>query len=1015
MKKNVFYRDRLALTISIVIGAGCMQSVVAAENEVIEEITVTGIRASMTNSMDRKRDSAGVLDAISAEDMGKFPDSNLAESLQRITGVSIDRRNGEGSQVTVRGFGPDYNLITLNGRLMPSSSLKQNGGGVDQGRAFDMDNLAAESVKALEVYKTGRADIASGGMGATINIVTQRPLDDPGLKMSLGLKALRDTTNEVGDDYTPETSGLFSWTDEDERFGVSFSGSYQSRDSSASGAYVNNWNTEAYDGTIPQSPGNGSGEPIQIINEPELGELRSLPTDLRYFHSDRERTRINSQLTLQWRPTDNLTGTVDYTYAKQDIYENRSELSAWMDTYKSDIVFDDGSVHTPDLYWEERREQNPRDVGLALQQQNQVNKLESLGLNLVWQPNDQFELAFDVHKSESSSLPDADFGNWINIGLGANVVAGQGIDFTKDGLPILVVDFNDSVYGNGNGILDKSEVGSTVRQINNDRSYADFTQARLDGNFIFNETHSIDFGIESRDMEARLQSSFYQELLAGGWGVANPGDVPEEYLSPINYADLFDGYSHSLGSNSSDFFAIVSDGQATPLLIGYTGDAALIGENLSSAVGLPWAVNPVDNLDRTIREKIFSGYMQYNFSNDWQGMPINLAIGLRYEKTDITSTDLANIPTEVVWQSNNDFQIPAGAAATMYAAEDGYDHWMPNVDFDIEIVPGLKGRFSYSKTIARANFDQMGSAATGLGGPSLPTLLSGSVLGTAGSGNPGILPLESDNIDLSLEWYFDSSSYVSIGYFRKDVDNFIGSAAVDINLYGLTDPTNGPRAIQAMEDLAALGEPINDTNLFSMVAANILGVGFYDHTAEEFENLVDITGNPDDEDVIFRVSQPMNTEKAVIDGWEIGAQHFLGESGFGLQANYTIVNGDIEYDVNRDPEIDGGVQFALTGLSDTANLSIIYEDYGFSARLSYNWRDKFLSSIEDGGKGPRYIEEYSQVDLSVGYEVSDNLKLSLEGVNLLGEDQRQHGRTTNQLLRMEMLGPRYALSARYNF
>ncbi|MFA0813348.1 TonB-dependent receptor [Microbulbifer epialgicus] len=568
------------------------------------------------------------------------------------------------------------------------------------------------------------------------------------------------------------------------------------------------------------------------------------------------------------------------------------------------------------------------------------------------------------------------------------------------------------MYGNGNGVLDNEEVGSAVRQIYNDRSRADFTQARLDGNFVFSEMHSIDFGIESRDMETRLQSSFYQELLAGGWGIANPGDVPAEYLSPINYADLFDGYDLSLNSNSQEFFDIVSDGQAVPLLIGYTGDAALIGEHLSSAAGLPWGVNPVDHLDRNIREKILAGYMQYNFYSEWQSMPINLIVGLRYEKTDITSTDLANIPTEVVWQSNNDFQIPAGAEPTLYSQEADYDHWLPNVDFDIEFMPGLKGRFSYSKTIARANYSEMGSAATGLNGPSLPTLLSGSVLGTAGSGNPGILPLESNNIDLSLEWYFDDSGYVSIGYFRKDVDNFIGSAAVDTNLYGLTDPSNGPRSQQAMDDLA---EPINDTNLFSMVAANILGVGFYDYTAEEFENLVDVTGNPDDEPIMFRVSQPMSTESVVIDGWEMGVQYFLGDSGFGLQANYTIVNGDIEYDVNQDPDVDGGAQFALTGLSDTANLSLIYEDYGFSTRLSYNWRDEFLSGIEDGGKRPRYVEEYSQVDLSVGYEVNDNLKLSLEGINLLGEDQRQFGCTEDQLLRIEMLGPRYALSARYNF
>ncbi|MBN8430981.1 TonB-dependent receptor [Microbulbifer salipaludis] len=981
----------------------------------MEELVVTGIRGSLTQSMDVKRDAKGVVDAISAEDMGKFPDSNLAESLQRVTGVSINRRNGEGNQVTVRGFGPDYNLVTLNGRLMPATSLTQNGGGVQQGRAFDMDNLAAESVRALEVYKSSRADIASGGMGATINIKTLRPLDNPGTKASFGVKTLNDTTARVGDDFTPEASGVFSWTDETDTFGVSLTGSYQDRNSGASGAYINNWNVAAYDGSIPQSPGAGSGDPINIENAPAVGDLRSLHTDLRYIHSDRERTRVNSQLTLQWRPADNLTGTVDYTYAKQDIYENRAELSAWMDTYKSDLVFDDAVVSTPVLYWEERREQNPRDVGLALQQQNQQNKLESVGLNLEWQPNEQLDLAFDAHKSESSSLPSASFGNWINIGLGANVSAGQGIDFTKSGLPVLMLDFDDSVAGNGNGVLDKEEIGSTVRQISNDRAYSDFTQVRFDGTFTLDDQHSIDFGIESRDMEQNLQSSFYQELLAGGWGVANPGDVPDEYLQPLNYASLFDGYSVNPTGEAGEFFDRVSDGEAAPLMNGYIGDAAVIGKHLSEAVGLPWAVNPTDNLNRTIEEKVFAAYAQYNYSGEFYNKPIDVVFGLRHERTDVSSTDLANIPTDVVWQSNNDFQIPAGAVASLYAEEAEYDHWLPNLDVKMDLSEDLVGRFSYSQSIARSRFDNMGSAATGLSGPSSPTNLSGSILGGAGAGNPGILPLESDNYDLSVEWYYGESSYASIGYFRKDVDNFIGTSAVDMNLYGLTDPTSGPREQQAVADLAALGEPLNDTTLFSMVAANMLGVSFYDYTAEEFENLVDVTGNPEDDLMIFRVSRPMNTEKATIDGWEMGVQHFFGETGFGAQANYTIVDGDVGYDVGRDPDIDGGAQFALSGLSDTANLSLIYENHGISARIAYNWRDTFLSGIEDGGKRPRFIEDYSQVDLSVGYEVNDNLKLAFEGVNLLGEDSREYARTKAQLLRTEMLGPRYALSARYSF
>jgi TonB-dependent receptor len=159
-------------------------------------IVVTGIRGSLERAMDIKREADGVVDAISAEDIGDFPDSNLAESLQRIPGVSIDRVNGEGSQITVRGFGPGFNLVTLNGRTMPTAEITAtgtrniNGGG---SRAFDFSNLASEGVSGLEVYKTGQAILPSGGIGATVNITTARPLDSPGTRASVGIKALMDT------------------------------------------------------------------------------------------------------------------------------------------------------------------------------------------------------------------------------------------------------------------------------------------------------------------------------------------------------------------------------------------------------------------------------------------------------------------------------------------------------------------------------------------------------------------------------------------------------------------------------------------------------------------------------------------------------------------------------------------------------------------------------------------------------------------------------------------------------
>ena len=212
-----------------------------------EEVVVTGIRGALEKAMDIKREAVGVVDAISAEDMGKFPDTNLAESLQRITGVSIDRSNGEGSKITVRGFGGDNNMITLNGRMMPAAGVYGGGsgaGGTVGGatRAFDFANLASESVAGIEVYKTGRASIATGGIGATVNIKTAKPLDNDGLKFSVGGKALMDSTNRTGDDITPELSGLASWSNQDIGLGVGLTLSHQERDSGKSDITVNDWN-----------------------------------------------------------------------------------------------------------------------------------------------------------------------------------------------------------------------------------------------------------------------------------------------------------------------------------------------------------------------------------------------------------------------------------------------------------------------------------------------------------------------------------------------------------------------------------------------------------------------------------------------------------------------------------------------------------------------------------------------------------------------------------------------------
>nr|WP_244360162.1 TonB-dependent receptor [Alteromonas sp. K632G] len=975
-----------------------VQAQEASENDNIEVIQVSGIRSSVQESMGIKRDSAGVVDAISAEDIGKFPDTNLAESLQRITGISISRNNGEGSQITARGFGPDFNMVTLNGRTMPGAALP-NGGSVGNSRAFNFSDLASESVRAVEVFKTGRASIATGGIGASVNIRTARPFDasETGIMASVGAKALHDTTNRVGDDVTPELSGFINYLNDDRVFGVTFTGSYQQRDSAAQGAFVNEWRVNPFNGTVPQSPDPAnpdSGDPIVLNNAPAMGQLFGIPSDLRYYMADRERERTNAQLTFQYAPSDDLVATLDYTYSKQDLYEARAEQSIWMDDrYFTNLTFDDNTVKTPVLITQERRDLLPRDLGLAIQELNQVNENKSVGFNVKYFATDDLTLHFDLHNSTAEGRPDSPYGTWTNLGLGANVARGQGVDFSGD-FPIMMLDFDDvsRTNLNGNGVLDQDDVGTSILDMNFASQETEITQARIDGSYAM-DTGSINFGIESRAMESTSLQSLTRHTM-GNWGIENPGELPAGSLTPLDLASEFSDF------NTTGMFSQ-----------GFTGSVAEIGAFAADEYGFDLLANNPFATNRTIEEDITSVYFELDLSGELNGMEYNLLTGIRYENTDVTSIANISLPSGIAWEGNNDFNVRFGSDMEDVEVDSSYDHFLPALDFDIEVMENVIARFSYSKTIARPTYNNLSAAST-VGTPSSPTLLSDGPTATASSGNPALIPLESDNVDLSLEYYFDETSYVSVGFYDKRVKNFIGNEQVEENIFGLTDATAGPRAQAAMDELEARGIPISDTSLFNMVAAMENGVDYDSMTDEQFEAEYDIIPNGDDPLMTFINSKPVNNKNANIYGFELAAQHFFGDTGFGIQANYTTVTGDIGFDNNANPSI---TQFALVGLSDTANLIFMYEMDALQARIAYNWRDKFLDTTSQYVNEPGYTEAYSQIDFSMSYEVSEALTVSFEGINITDENIRRHGRTSAMLWQLDELGARYALGARYTF
>jgi TonB-dependent receptor len=242
-----------------------------------------------------------------------------------------------------------------------------------------------------------------------------------------------------------------------------------------------------------------------------------------------------------------------------------------------------------------------------------------------------------------------------------------------------------------------------------------------------------------------------------------------------------------------------------------------------------------------------------------------------------------------------------------------------------------------------------------------------------------------------------------------------------MNLFGLTDPTAGPDAQAALAFLQANSIAVSDTSLFVATALQRFSTLNTTTYAAANSNLAgteaayDLDGSAADPLYTFNVNVPLNQDEAKIDGFELGGQYFFGESGFGILANYTIVNGGdaTEFD-NAGPTTQN--QFALLGLSDTANAVLMFEKYGFTARLAWNWRDEFLLAANQGGsRNPRYVEAYEQYDLSLGYDLNDNMSVSFDAINLTGEDIRWHARSEKMMVRLEDQQPRYAVGVRYKF
>ncbi len=980
-----------------------------AEVKDVEVITVSGIRGGLMRAMDLKRGSEGIVDAISAEDMGKFPDTNLAESLQRITGVSISRDNGEGSQVTVRGFGAGNNLITLNGRQLPTTTGN---------RTFDFANIASESVSAVTVYKTSNAAVTSGGIGATIDLQTHKPLNYKETKASLGVKLVEDTSTDEGS-TTPELSGIYSTTFADETFGVSISGSYQERESGMqqftdSQGYRGSEYTNTGWGGVPAGEAGGTNRPTSGIY--------SNPQQPRYVFEERQRERVNGQLVLQYRPVDNITATLDYTLVRNTVETQHTDASVWFNYAgdRSESVWAGEPNAYPLIYsevYEINSDADLKDTSLTVGSWGREEKTDSIGLNIEWQVNDGLTLILDHHDSEASmGATDPRHGTGNNIQLPSYTRTRTGLDLTG-GLPGIATGDIDS--------FNPETMRLSGSWFANDKYSSEVNQTQLSGEYFINDNLSIDFGAGVNTVNNHYRHTQVQRADWGGVGVE--GDFADINWREDTILDKFQEKPGNFDGTATqseydlfdriffaDFDEIVRAAEfADPVANVDTlwGDC-LAPEGASAGPNGEGHFCPSSNFDadtnRFTEEKTTSFFFQVNYESEIGDMPFSAYLGLRHEKTKVDSKATAPGYSSVIWSEATSTAVTGVTGIETQVKKADYSQVLPTLNINLEVTDDITLRTALSKTISRASYNSL------QGGTSVNT--GGSLSGYSGStGNPELKPLESVNFDFSAEWYYEEGSYVSLGYFRKDVTNWITTTNVDSQIYNLPNPLDGEKFDAAV---AALGPGASNQQLRTYIFENYADDPNVQPKFDELGELDGgtIVGDPlTDNTVTFGLNVPVNGDNEyTIDGVEFNVQHLFGDSGFGGIFNYTMVDTDLAYDNSSLNDTE-----ALQGLSDTANLVAFYDKDGLQARIAYNWRDQYLTErrVNADLTAPIYTEAYSQIDFNISYEIPavEGLTVFFEGINITDEYTKNVGRVSQLTYQLTQTGARYALGARYNF
>lgn len=747
------------------------------ENEV-EAVVVTGFRASLNSAINLKRRETAAVDVIKAEDIADFPDNNLAESIQRVPGVSIARDAGEGRQITVRGLSPQFTRVRINGMEGQSTaSGTDSSGGNNRSRSFDFNVFASELFNSITVRKTPSAEIEEGSLGATVDLQTSRPFDYRGFTFAASAQA---GYNDLSESSDPRFAALISNRFFDGKLGALLSVAYSKRNFLEEGFGSVGYDPSTVNGgycapatatlTTPCSvgvPRTSNPAAFALVNRVDVHHPR-IPRYGRFEHAT-ERLGITGS--LQWKPTDRTSVTFDVL--NSTLKADREEL--FLEAFSfSRPASGNGKPQTSVLAGEVAAD---GDLvyglfnGVDIRSETRFDEVESTYEQYTLSAEHEFNDRLTVRGLIGSSKSELDNPITTTITIDRPNVNGYSFDFREnDRLPGLNYGFDvtnptNYVFGPAAGTFVGSEIRLRPQAVVNE-----FTSAALDADFVVNDSLTLKAGFAAKDFsftsDARARASettvpalppgitladLTKPVTGFGKNLDIPAGTPLNWTTPDidKFAEVFGIYSN-------------------------TGLFALTGVENANARG---------NI-RSVNEKTEAVYLQADFSINLLPVPVRGDVGVRYVKTEQSSEGYALI----------------GGAPVLLTAEREYDDVLPALNLVAEFSEDFLVRFGASKVVSR---------------PNLPSLTPGgsiTLVGTLGinSGNPELEPIRAKTYDLSAEWYFATGSLLSVGYFYKDIDTYIQTLRETrpFNTSGLPSSVLAGTAIQPT-DLFIFTVPVN--------------------------------------------------------------------------------------------------------------------------------------------------------------------------------------------------------------